>query len=199
MQKTNMVQQILGAEAISYTTPFEPTWVIKHCKELRKIHELKHAHFVIGVESNGNGTERQHQRWHIESSSLKNKTVLREAAGGKLPGIVTTDTMKEQFSRKLREDLMFKRVRFHKDFVCICSGKKVTPGMMKEKLLQQLGMFHRITLPPSKEYQRAKIVYTGKMHGGKDDVVMAIFLSMYSGVLYDENREKYKDEMYKMI
>jgi len=55
--------------------------VINHCKELRKIPELANAHFVIGVESNGNGTERQHQRWHIESSSLKNKTVLREAGG----------------------------------------------------------------------------------------------------------------------
>jgi len=193
-----LLHQILGAEAISYTTPFEPTWVINHCKELRNIPELQGAHFVIGVESNGNGTERQHQRWHIESSSLRNKTVLREAGGGKLPGIVTTDTMKETHSRKLRENLMYKRTKFHSDFVCVCSGKDVTPSMMKEKLLQQLGMFRRVTVPSAKEYQRDKVVYTGKMHGGMDDLVMALFLSMYSGVLFDENREKYGNEMYHM-
>jgi len=175
--------------------------VINHCKELRKIPELANAHFVIGVESNGNGTERQHQRWHIESSSLKNKTVLREAGGkgkNKLPGIVTTDAMKETFSRKLREDLMYKRVRFHDKFVCTCSGKKVTPSMMKEKMVQQLSMFRRVTIPPAKEYQRAKVVYTGKMHGGMDDIVMGLFLSMYSGVLFEENMDKYGAEMYHM-
>lgn len=188
----------MGAEAIHYTTPFEPTWVINHCKALRKIPELQNAHFVIGVESNGNGTERQNQKFQIESSSLKNRTVLREAGGGKLPGVVTTDVMKETFSRKLEEDLMYKRAKFHADFVCVCSGKKVTPSMMQEKLLQQLGMFTKVTIPSPKEYQRDKVIYTGKMHGGMDDMVMALFLSMYSGVLFHENRDKYADEMYRM-
>lgn len=145
--------------------------------------------------------ERQHQRWHIEASSLKNKTVLREGGGkgkDRLPGVVTTDVMKEAMSRSLRDDLMYKRVRFHQDLVTCVSGKKVTPSLMKEKVLQQLSMFRRVTIPPAKEYQRPKVVYTGKMHGGMDDVVMGLFLSIYSGVLFEENMEKYSDEMYKM-
>ena len=152
---------------------------------------------MVAVEANGNGTERQHQRYNIERSNLTNLTVLREAAGGKAPGIVTTDVMKETMCRSLRDDLMYKRVKFHRDFVCCCSGKKATPSMMKEKMLQQLGMFRKITIPSMKEYVRPKIVYTGKMHGGLDDIVMALFISMYGGVLFEDNMEKYSEEIYK--
>jgi len=194
----NLLQQIVGAEAISYTTPFEPTWVIDHCRELRKIDSLKNAHFVIGIESNGNGTERQHQTWHIEGARLRKTTVLKESGGSKskkLPGIVTTDIMKETMSRKLKDDLDYGRVCFHSQFVTKFSGPKVTPSMMKEKILQQLSGFKRITIPNSQEYKKDKVIYTGKMHGGIDDLVMGLFLSMYSGVLYQENLEKYRAEM----
>lgn len=135
----------------------------------------------------------------MDGSSLTNKTFLRESGGGKLPGVVTTEGMKESMSREMRHNLKYKRTKFHSDFLCVCSGKKVTPSMMKEKMLQQLSMFMRVSIPSTNEYQKDKIIYTGKMHGGTDDVVMALYLSLYSRVLYEDNEEKYHDEMYRMI
>lgn len=178
-------------EAIGYTTPFEPTWVIDHCKALRKIPEFATAHIVIGVESNG-GTERDHQKYQIDSSSLKNVTFLMESGKGVRPGIFTDDKMKEAVSRRAKEAIEFGRVRFHRHLTCVRSGDRVTPSMMKEKFLTQLSMFKRVTIKSNKEYIRGKIIYTGKLHGGNDDMVMSWYLSLHGRTLFEENKEKYR-------
>jgi len=182
--------QIVGLEAIGYTTPFEPTWVVDHCKALRKIPELASAHIVVGVESNG-GTERDHQKYHIEASTLKNVTFLMESGKGVRPGVFTDDTMKEAVSRRVKDAVEFGRILFHRSLTTACSGDYVTPSMMKEKYLGQLSQFKRVTIPSKKEYVRGKVIYTGKLHGGNDDMVMAFYLALHSRTLFEENKSKY--------
>ena len=95
------------------------------------------------------------------------------------------------YTRKIRDDLEFGRIKYHKKFVTVCSGPKITPSMMKEKQLSQMSTFRRITELPAKETGKVKIILSGKLYGGQDDTYMAFILSLLAGDLFRDNKDMY--------
>jgi len=143
------------------------------------------------VESNG-GTERNHQKHHVEMSGLPNVYFLMESGRSKRPGVFTTDHTKETCVNLIQELLELKKIAFHTKFLTCCSGKLATVGNIQEKLLKQLSSFDRITTPNANPLRPAKIEYSGK-RSGMDDMVMALFLALLSMRLFKQNRALYEN------
>ena len=115
-----------------------------------------------------------------------------EKKGGLMKcGITTTKQTKPAMTLNLQKIMRESRLYFHDEF-CTAMHEYCPYDDLRDYICKELSTFYRV-LKYSKtdETKKPTVIFTGKLDGGKDDLVMAIMINVLSRIMFFE-RDVYK-------
>lgn len=159
--------------------------VLRHLLALRQHPLYKYAQLRVFVENNLSRTVADIVRETVlqRSSGIGNAVVpsFDKRAGGGV-GCPTFNEQKIAYTQLLHDVLSRGLLRFSAKRV----GKEY--DRHRETLFAQMASWSRIEKPPTNPLARGGVTFGGKDSGKKDDVLLALMISLYYGQLYSASQ-----------
>jgi len=180
-------QVLVGAEAAGYRRPEDCVrLLIEHIRALRMMPGLTGASVVLTVEANY-GNEARWIRQELKRAGFADIIFMKERMyhGVREVGVMTTEALKGDMAGGLDLRLRDGSFFIHEDFVTSADKSSASDLRqlvqnrtdMRERLVEQLENYCRITIPSKHRYNAPSIKYSGKSGRGFDDLAIAIQLN----------------------
>ena len=159
-----------------------------HFKALRTNAHYQRSVLVLIVEANMSNIEVDRVLGVAQRPEFEPVYVVRRVrrASTYLPGVTTTEANKRAYVSRLENLLGDGQLRVARELV------SAAPDRHLQTLGNQLRMFRRVVKPQrTPEFATARSALTGKGLGQKDDLIMALMMSLYFG-FYTRRTERFQ-------
>jgi hypothetical protein len=179
------VLQILGFETCNICDSLK-VWelIASHIESVRRLPGFEHAQAILNVESNLAAYATDIARF-LAASHVGNVVMARQDpiahSGGELrPGTRTSVDNKPEMIDMLKKYLDSGRVLVHKNFVVSQPEYSLYPDVQDQMLKELRGFTEFTILYPRDAAKRPKVIYHGKINGGRDDFVMSLAINVFT-------------------
>lgn len=169
--------QVLGADVLQTKEPEKTFQLLRdHVDAVRRTHSMLLYSTVRIIIENNLGFEGQHL--YRECKSIDNSRFVCEPGKMTRVGVHTTHELKLAFVVYTNVLLRETRVFAHPEE----SWVEVNSNGTRKILQEQLNYFGFVFSKPDNIFQKERVQVSGKSAGGKDDLAMALLISLYFSI-----------------
>lgn len=155
---------------------------VDHVRRIRADPRYNNALFVVFIEANMSWISAD-GLWKKMLSFIPITVERADSSGQGRPGVITTDESKEVYARLLTLQLQERRLFLAEDIISAHNAPTGSPSdvaKLLKTLEDQLSNFRKVkSVPKESAFGKVKETITGKSHGRKDDLVMALGILLY--------------------
>ncbi len=164
------------------------TLLVHHIQAIKKIQGLESAIIVFVPESNL-AFEGIHQQYSLQRARIQHLCVMQEDENR--AGIRMNYEIKKAMSYAMKAQINKRKLRFHKDFVCIGQTPIFSSDDMRSDILSQMMSFSRIIIQSKDPMKPPREFYSGKRGHGFDDTVICMLINRFMKSRFFRRHEVY--------